>query len=310
MNKTDPTGKIVSAVDKNEQASLAQLINKNARGTYKFDSSGNLMKVSSSGKASSYYAGKLDAAIANKSTISLDVASTVTHPQTGQALSVDKDLGGGATIGSQNGGNQAVTISGNPLTTLKDTGGNTLKDAPADILMHEIVGHAAPHILGSDTGNAVGNENKARSELPGGRSVRPSRGTLNERVMNMFPTKLAPYAFGLAVLMPQIASANSVQSYTLEKKVAQSDVVFSGHIGMGYDSKVMNDKFVTIQVDDVLKGTPGRSVLLLLRGDISELNPRCCDEGTTYLFFLKRIEGNKYAPVNGPFGVHELNVRK
>jgi hypothetical protein len=37
-------------------------------------------------------------------------------------------------------------------------------DAPADILAHELVGHAIPMTLGGDTGNAVDNENKVRSE--------------------------------------------------------------------------------------------------------------------------------------------------
>lgn len=31
--------------------------------------------------------------------------------------------------------------------------------------MHELLGHAIPFILGSDTGNAVDNENKARVQL-------------------------------------------------------------------------------------------------------------------------------------------------
>lgn len=31
--------------------------------------------------------------------------------------------------------------------------------------MHELVGHAIPRMAGSDTGNAISNENKVRSEI-------------------------------------------------------------------------------------------------------------------------------------------------
>ena len=32
--------------------------------------------------------------------------------------------------------------------------------------MHELVGHAIPRMIGSDTGNAVSNENKVRAQVP------------------------------------------------------------------------------------------------------------------------------------------------
>jgi hypothetical protein len=87
---------------------------------------------------------------------------------------VDKDDGGGVTFQGKGGGtNQIVYISGNPNENLKDVGGNQLRDDPDDILAHELVGHAIPHIVGSDTGNAVDNENKVRSqEKPGQNQLR------------------------------------------------------------------------------------------------------------------------------------------
>jgi hypothetical protein len=84
---------------------------------------------------------------------------------------IDDDLGGGATWGSK-GQDQEVIISGHSVTTipysggrkLTNTRGQVLRNDPADILVHELVGHAIPAIAGSDTGNAVKNENKARSQ--------------------------------------------------------------------------------------------------------------------------------------------------
>lgn len=128
--------------------------------------------------------------------------------------------------------------------------------------------------------------------------------------MNMFRRTMTSFAFGLAVLAPQMVNANNVERYTLEKQVAESDVVFSGYVAGASTQRGAIDKFVIVQVIETLKGSPGKSILLLVNGDISELNPRCCNEGETYLFFVKRIQGNKYASVNGPFGVYEIGARK
>ena len=46
-----------------------------------------------------------------------------------------------------------------------DTEGNIIKKSVAEILIHEIVGHAAPVLVGTETGNAIKNENIIRKEL-------------------------------------------------------------------------------------------------------------------------------------------------
>jgi hypothetical protein len=169
-DKTDPSGKLISCADKRDCGDIAGMINSRASGTYKFDSKGHLQRVGTKDKSqrSTYYSKKLDAAIAAKDNISIDIASKFVDPQSGTIESVDKDAGGGVTIGASNGGNQAVTISGRPLVGLKDTADSPLRDNPGDILVHELVGHAIPHIVGPDTGNAVQDENKVRSQIPGG----------------------------------------------------------------------------------------------------------------------------------------------
>ena len=48
---------------------------------------------------------------------------------------------------------------------MHDTNGNEVKKPAGEVLIHEIVGHAAPAITGSETGNAVENENIVRKEL-------------------------------------------------------------------------------------------------------------------------------------------------
>ena len=46
-----------------------------------------------------------------------------------------------------------------------DTKGNEVKKTAEEILVHEIVGHAAPTLVDTETGNAVKNENIVRKEL-------------------------------------------------------------------------------------------------------------------------------------------------
>jgi RHS repeat-associated protein len=171
VDPTDPSGTTINAPDEKDRKALATMINSRARGIYAFDKKGNLYKVGSHSKytqRSSYFSRRLDAVIASKSVVSVDIGSTYVDPSTGQTQSVDKDSGGGVTIGSPFGGNQRVIISGRSNQTLLDVNGKPLRDAPGDILAHEIVGHAAPHVIGADSGNAVQNENRVRAEIPGG----------------------------------------------------------------------------------------------------------------------------------------------
>lgn len=164
----DPTGEVVKLV--NNQGKLLDMINSRADGTFSVDKKGDLQSPAREGEGSrsSTYASALKQAIDSKRVITISIGSYYKDPATGERKSVDKDAGGGVTIGSRSGGDQKVTISGNAFDSLKDTSGEHLRDDPADILAHELVGHAIPHIVGGGTGNAVENENKVRSEVSGG----------------------------------------------------------------------------------------------------------------------------------------------
>ncbi|MDF2435358.1 MAG: hypothetical protein JWP44_4989 [Mucilaginibacter sp.] len=69
---------------------------------------------------------------------------------------------------------EEVVISGNSLNGLQYTG-KPLRDDPADILAHELVGHAIPHATKSDTGNAVDNENKVRAQEGAGKNAQRAK---------------------------------------------------------------------------------------------------------------------------------------
>lgn len=170
-------------VPKADRVAVTKYINSLAAGTFAVNSKGHLYQVSSKGSPgySTYYRDKLVAAIKDKDVINVSINTNFTDKSTGAVSNVDQAFGGGVTQSygvtkTDAKGNVTtekvsdVVISGNPLTVLKDSNGQPLRDNPADILAHELVGHAIPNTVKSDTGNAVDNENKVRKELKPGQN--------------------------------------------------------------------------------------------------------------------------------------------
>ena len=162
---TDPDGMApqdIIVTNKADRASVLKMINSKAKGTFKFDDTGKLQVVDKGGSSGSdYYTDRLIEGINSDKTIDINIAESFTFG--GKEHDTDADHGGGATAGGK-GTDQTVWVSGNENTNIKDTDGNELEDSPADILAHELVGHAIPGAVGTDTGNAVKNENKVRSQ--------------------------------------------------------------------------------------------------------------------------------------------------
>jgi RHS repeat-associated protein len=162
-NASDPDGTEIVVRNASDRAYVAAQINARAAGHFSFDKNGHLhgdSGVNSSGGKSTYYQGKLEAAIRSPSTISIQKTDTFVS-NAGTSTDVNAS-GGGVT--QPNGPGAQVAISGESYSGLVGTADQPIGDAPADILAHELVGHAIPMTLGGDTGNAVDNENKVRSE--------------------------------------------------------------------------------------------------------------------------------------------------
>ncbi|NNV55079.1 hypothetical protein GD597_06390 [Panacibacter sp. KCS-6] len=160
----DPDGREIVVPNVADRAPILKMINARAVGTFAFDKNGVLYQASAKGDAtkfSKYYADKLVEGINSDKKITIAIAEKFTYG--GKEYDTDKDWGGAATAGGE-GTDQSTWISGNENTNLQDTEGKQLRDNPADILAHELVGHAIPKAVKSDTGNAVENENKVRKE--------------------------------------------------------------------------------------------------------------------------------------------------
>jgi RHS repeat-associated protein len=172
----DQDGKEIIVANKADQGAVLKMINSKALGTFAFNKTGHLYLANAGGdssKFSSYYSKQLVAAINDADKINISIGQN--FQEKGKTKSVDNDAGGGVTSkktitstdtnGTKTVSKEAdITVSGNPLVGLKDKSGNALTDNPADILAHELVGHAIPFVTKTDTGNAVDNENKVRKD--------------------------------------------------------------------------------------------------------------------------------------------------
>lgn len=163
----DPDGREIRVANPADRARVQRMINSMAVGDYRFNRNGSLQQAQSSGdtsRFSSYYSGRLNQAIASGNTINVSIGSTYTDAHTGESVQVN----GGLTQALGNGlSDQNVMITGQSYTgDIKTSTGAPLTETASSTLMHELVGHAIPGAVGSDTGNAVSNENKVRIELP------------------------------------------------------------------------------------------------------------------------------------------------
>lgn len=176
----DVQGDSIFVANKNDQAKVLKMINSKAVGSFAFSKTGHLYLANAKGDAtkySQYYTDKLVAAIGASETIEIEIkqitkkpvfaadGKTIVKEGSDEEVNLDtRKYSGGVTWGAT-GTDQLVVISGNGVSSEKDTFGKELIQTAADILAHELVGHAIPSIVGSDTGNAVDNENKVRKQL-------------------------------------------------------------------------------------------------------------------------------------------------
>jgi hypothetical protein len=154
-------------IPKHFQPVVLQMINTYSKTQYKVDEKGYMCIDKDAGineKGSAHYSDRLDATISKKAKLTIMVGDTYTAKdgETFQSYDVNKQ-GGGLTDKTNK--MDVKTIVSEKGHIVHDTEGNEVKKAGGEVLIHEIVGHAAPAIAGTETGNAVKNENIVRKEL-------------------------------------------------------------------------------------------------------------------------------------------------
>ena len=103
-----------------------------------------------------------------------------------------------------------------------------------------------------------------------------------------------------------IAWAYDVPKRSLEARVQAADLVAVGTVVRlddhdDHDSSALG--VATVNIGVTLKGASARTIRLVYRGGISELDPVCCVVGKSYVMLLHLTKTGLYSSVDGPYGV-------
>jgi RHS repeat-associated protein len=165
----DPDGKDIVVPNKAQQAAILEMIHSKSSGTFKFDENNKLTEVNRDSKEghSDHYRDRLLEAIEPDTKTITIATETKSVTLNGEERDL-KEFGESITIDKFGTGNQEVYLSGKDNPTFDAKDGSKLEDyKAADLLMHELLGHAIPSIIGGGTGDAIKNENKAREQIKG-----------------------------------------------------------------------------------------------------------------------------------------------
>lgn len=181
----DVNGDSIFIPNEADRAKILEFINTTARGVFNIDDKGFLYNSTPKGNEvySEYYKDKLIDGIKSDKTITIIIAESDPENTSKFKRKIDNMYGGGMTRATDikdkvaKNTDLTVIISGNVNdgkygNGALDAKGNVVETGPDMILAHELVGHAIPRITKSDTGNAIANTNKVRSQLTGKRRIR------------------------------------------------------------------------------------------------------------------------------------------
>lgn len=161
----DPDGREAVSVDSRNNQAIASMINNYASKTFGFNSSNRLevIGVNTRSGGSEHYSARLEQAISSSNSIYIKLGSTLFDHEQGRDVNIS-ELGGAATTSYRDGSANLITV-GKEMTSYSAKDGGTISPDQGAGLMHEMVGHAIPRMVGSETGNAVSNENTVRAEM-------------------------------------------------------------------------------------------------------------------------------------------------
>ncbi|MFL7963361.1 RHS repeat-associated core domain-containing protein [Pseudomonas kielensis] len=161
----DPDGREAVSVDSRNNQIIASMINSYTSKTFGFNSSNRLEVTGDNNPSggSKYYSARLEQAIASRNSVYIKLADSLFSAQEGRDVNIS-DYGGAATTSFGDGSAHLITV-GKEITSYGAQDGGSVNPDQGGALMHEMVGHAIPRMVGSDTGNAVSNENKVRVEI-------------------------------------------------------------------------------------------------------------------------------------------------
>jgi len=167
----DPDGKKIICDDKNTQVEVLKAINSQALGVFAFNSDGELFCVSKIGdekKYSKYFQEQLLKSIDDKvNTVIIRKAEKAYREDIEEYVDLSDHYEGLTLMEkslNKDDPKVAKVFYSGKNTTDKDENFKDMTLTVDEIIMHELVGHGIPYTVGSDTGDAVKNENKVREQ--------------------------------------------------------------------------------------------------------------------------------------------------
>ncbi|HEX8366496.1 MAG TPA: RHS repeat-associated core domain-containing protein [Allosphingosinicella sp.] len=162
-NRIDHTGMRIRAINQRQADKLQIYINTRSQQQYRFNDKLTLEPAKTeAGGGSATYTSAINSAIESSKTVTLMLGPGIQHG--GTVHNVDSEYGGGVTIRGAS-GNVYVSVSGNANNTVTAQEGGTLRQEPADILLHELVVHGLAELAKINRPHSITPENQARGEL-------------------------------------------------------------------------------------------------------------------------------------------------
>lgn len=124
------------------------------------------------------------------------------------------------------------------------------------------------------------------------------------------------WAGGLGMAFIIVAQGNEVVEYSLDDKIAQSQVVVIGRVLSTSkiefpDKNLSSVEYANVETLSGMRGADvGEIIKVAFKFGVSELEPDCCLVGGGYLFFISRKEDGLYYSVNGPYGIYKIDQKR
>jgi hypothetical protein len=154
-------------IPKKYQSKILAMINSFSSTQYRVDEKGFMRvddAIEKNKNGSVHYSERLDATISAEGRLTIMLADKYTIKDSKAFIVFDvTKMGGGLTDKTDK--TNVKTVVSEKGHLVHDTKGNEVIKTAEEVLIHEIVGHAAPVLVGTETGNAVKNENIVRKEL-------------------------------------------------------------------------------------------------------------------------------------------------
>ncbi|EWH08080.1 hypothetical protein DS2_19196 [Catenovulum agarivorans DS-2] len=134
---------------------------------------------------------------------------------------------------------------------------------------------------------------------------------LNKNLTNSFSFLVFSWFF----IVIKAFSAN-VDEMHLSEKIHESDIVLVGVVYSlekvpwnhpSYPELMINHEVSKVKSQKIIFGNKNlREIRIRTDLAIAEMRLDCCEIGASYLFFLKRFEGDDYFSFNGRYGVYAV----